>query len=138
MRTIKFRGKSIMPIDEMNRFGIPHENGWVTGNLVKNGERPMIVDDILEEIEESIYPTWWVVVDSDSVGQYTGLLDKNSREIYEGYIGWDEHYECYGIATFVEGKFMYVWDSICEDLVEVHDSIEIIGNIYDDKHLLER
>ena len=67
--------------------------------------------------------------------QYTGLTDKNGTEIYEGDIGWDEHRECYGIVMFDEGKFVYVWENICEDLFETN--IEVIGNVYEDSHLLE-
>src|SRR5699024_5539496 len=67
--------------------------------------------------------------------QYTGLTDKNGTEIYEGDIGWDEHRACYGIVMFDEGKFVYVWENICEDLFETN--IEVIGNVYEDSHLLE-
>ena len=69
--------------------------------------------------------------------QYTGLKDKSGKEIYQGDIGWDEYYECYGVVKFDEGKFVYEWENICEDLFEMHNSIKIIGNIYEDKHLLE-
>lgn len=69
--------------------------------------------------------------------QYTGLKDKNGVEIYEGDVGWDEHYECYGLVEFDEGKFVYNWDNICDDLIEVRDVIEICGNIYENPELLE-
>src|SRR5699024_4534432 len=76
-----------------------------------------------------------IFVDRYVVMQYTGLTDKNGTEIYEGDIGWDEHRECYGIVMFDEGKFVYVWENICEDLFETN--IEVIGNVYEDSHLLE-
>ena len=69
--------------------------------------------------------------------QYTGLKDKNGKEIYEADIGWDEHHECYGVVKFDEGKFLYEWENISEDLFEVCDEIEIIGNIYENPELLE-
>ncbi|EAG6739484.1 YopX family protein [Listeria monocytogenes] len=69
--------------------------------------------------------------------QYTGLKDKNGKKIFEGDIGWDEHNECYGVVKFEEGKFLYVWENIAEDLWEVADGIEICGNIHENPELLE-
>ncbi|EAC5135333.1 hypothetical protein FSB91_08130 [Listeria monocytogenes] len=69
--------------------------------------------------------------------QYTGLRDKNAKKIFEGDIGWDEHNECYGVVKFEEGKFLYVWENIVEDLWEVADGIEICGNIHENLELLE-
>ncbi|EPM2572249.1 YopX family protein [Listeria monocytogenes] len=69
--------------------------------------------------------------------QYTGLKDKNGNKIFEGDIGWDEHNECYGVVKFEEGKFLYVWENIAEDLWEVADCIEICGNIHENPELLE-
>ncbi|HDM9104562.1 TPA: hypothetical protein P0327_002201 [Listeria monocytogenes] len=74
---------------------------------------------------------------SETVGQFTGLKDKNGKKIFEGDIGWDEHNECYGVVKFEEGKFLYVWENIAEDLREVADSIEIYGNIHENPDLLE-
>ncbi|EMY4489205.1 hypothetical protein AAKS56_001332 [Listeria monocytogenes] len=69
--------------------------------------------------------------------QYTGLKDKNGKKIFEGDVGWDEHNECYGVVKFEEGKFLYVWENIAEDLQEVADGIEICGNIHENTDLLE-
>ncbi|EAD3596532.1 hypothetical protein GM60_11530 [Listeria monocytogenes] len=69
--------------------------------------------------------------------QYTGLKDKNGKKIFEGDVGWDEHNECYGVVKFEEGKFLYVWENIAEDLWEVADVIEICGNIHENPELLE-
>ncbi|MBC2188695.1 YopX family protein [Listeria booriae] len=68
--------------------------------------------------------------------QYTGLHDKNSNKIFEGDIGWDEHNECYGVVVFDEGKFLYEWENISEDLWEIKGDIEIRGNIHDNPELL--
>ncbi|EAD9128437.1 TPA: YopX family protein [Listeria monocytogenes] len=57
--------------------------------------------------------------------------------MFEGDIGWDEHNECYGVVKFEEGKFLYVWENIVEDLWEVADGIEICGNIHENPELLE-
>ncbi|EAD1983130.1 hypothetical protein Y890_05260 [Listeria monocytogenes] len=79
----------------------------------------------------------WYNFDDVLLMQYTGLKDKNGKKIFEGDIGWDEHNECYGVVKFEEGKFLYVWENIAEDLWEVADSIEICGNIHENPDLSE-
>ncbi|HDU1253418.1 TPA: hypothetical protein REV00_002744 [Listeria monocytogenes] len=79
----------------------------------------------------------WYSFDDVVLMQYTGLKDKNGKKIFEGDIGWDEHNECYGVVKFEEGKFLYVWENIAEDLWEVADGIEICGNIHENLDLLE-
>ncbi len=69
--------------------------------------------------------------------QSTGLKDKNGVEIFEGDIGWDDHLEVHGQVIFENGAFKYEWDNISEDLFEVTDDIEIVGNIYENPELLE-
>ncbi|EJF7503718.1 hypothetical protein M8634_000790 [Listeria monocytogenes] len=79
----------------------------------------------------------WYSFDDVLLMQYTGLKDKNGKKIFEGDICWDEHNECYGVVKFEEGKFLYVWENIAEDLWEVADDIEICGNIHENLDLLE-
>ncbi|EAF6832967.1 YopX family protein [Listeria monocytogenes] len=79
----------------------------------------------------------WYSFDDVVLMQYTGLKDKNGKKIFEGDVGWDEHNECYGVVKFEEGKFLYVWENIAEDLQEVADGIEICGNIHENPDLSE-
>ncbi|WP_353096198.1 YopX family protein [Tissierella praeacuta] len=76
--------------------------------------------------------------------QYTGLKDKNGKEIYEGDIVEfvDCQYEsetlCVGEVIFEEFGWHFT-NSITESSLSCYDSseIKIIGNIYENKELLE-
>lgn len=70
--------------------------------------------------------------------QSTGLKDKNGVDIFEGDVGWDAHFEEYGEVVFENGSFRYEFGNISEDLFEVTDDIEIVGNIYENPELLEQ
>ena len=140
MREIKFRGKAIVSIEELELMNIEHDNGWVYGNLIKNGNRPMITADILEEIDESIYPEWWVVVEPKSVGQYTGLKDKNGREIYEGDVLKNDYGDIWVVVWNGTG-FMLELNGESKNIYSANEyyfsGCEVIGNIYENPELLE-
>ena len=72
--------------------------------------------------------------DQFNVMQFTGLLDKNGREIYEGDIdnfGW--------IVCFEHGVFCLKERLEAKTFIAIHESNihEIIGNIYENPELLK-
>ncbi|EFB6931243.1 hypothetical protein HGQ23_000505 [Listeria monocytogenes] len=130
MREIEFRGKRI-------------DNGeWVYGNLMQFEDSvTFIFADERKGASTLTYAHFIInnmhAIDEKTLGQYTGVKDKNGKKIFEGDVGWDEHNECYGVVKFEEGKFLYAWENITEDLWEVADSIEIYGNIHENLELME-
>nr|DAW31151.1 MAG TPA: YopX protein [Caudoviricetes sp.] len=132
-RTIKFRGKSIYGED------------WLYGSLVKIEKNRYAVIPPLNNIEigksigmYEVYP--------ETVGQFTGLLDKDGKEIYEGDIlhtitfGFNpEEYTAiilYRNCSFQlsNGRNLFYFGQ--SDLTKMDDTI-VIGNIYDNPDLIK-
>lgn len=134
MRNIKFRGKT----------GTTEGKKWVYGYLYKiksffsEDYQYFIKNEHLQETS----------VDEDTIGQYTGLKDRNMKEIYEGdivkfrfkedreefpdLIGYIEYQ-----STFAAFRIMSSQGSFKIDITEIK-FIEKIGNIYDNPELLEK
>ncbi len=147
MRDVMFRGKAKLSIEELDELEISHEDGWVFGNYIENGFFPYIVGDLADAGNDYIAHEWWVEVIPESVGQWTGLKDKNGVEIFEGDVVSTED-GCFGgttcgIVTEYKGMFtsFYGQDALgreqYDELHTVSGEREVIGNIYQHPHLLE-
>ena len=150
MREILFRGKRLDNGEWTEGYlleqNTPSYNAYVVPHIMI--EQDNRHTDILEhEIEE---------VDPATVGQYTGLTDKNGKRIFEGDIltiaRKTDGIGTYYVPTLVSPVHVVVkwdfcgwmWETLCEDKRYLHFpdawcyfECEVIGNIHDNPELLE-
>lgn len=126
MRMIKFRGKKI-------------ENGeWLYGDLVQD-DRDCYY--IYPNDCGGLYAN--NKVDTKTIGQFTGLLDKNDKEIYEGDI-LEIADEMYAKVVWNKEKAGFEYEylhstQIANTFYEFNmPYLSVVGNIYDNKDLIKR
>ena len=134
MREILFRGKP----KNLKAYG------WVYGQLLYHSEEMSKIYS--DEIDSP------VGVIPDTVGQFTGLTDKNGKKIFEGDIvrilgnqdvdDW-KNVDYAALIAFIDGGFCAIDGTVEEHafrryaLSRLDFSLEVIGNIYDNPELLE-
>ena len=139
MRTIKFRGKMV-------------DGGeWIYGYLSSHNTISVEVKD--ESVGYFTHEEYFIA--PSTVGQFTGLHDKNGKEIYEGDILCNDKYQTWewrGVVKFSHGVFGCEWLSNVKsqsmvgswgqkhNLRKLDDDILerqiVIGNIYENPELV--
>lgn len=154
MREIKFRGKKVDSGKWVYGYYVKHE----TRQTCPMGNDKLSQDEIKHLIVVDSFADWnmpktlqGIEVTPETVGQFTGLKDKNGVEIYEGDIVtacWYDYEEpnndMTGIVEFTEGWMSYwIADYDKKEFSELngqgysHWTIEVIDNIYDNPELME-
>ncbi|MEE0982233.1 MAG: YopX family protein [Acutalibacteraceae bacterium] len=77
----------------------------------------------------------------ETVGQYTGLTDKNGKKIFEGDIVAEFGEYAYEVKWDVNTANFYLWYVAAESYTDFYEvpagRLEIIGNIHDNPELLK-
>ena len=122
MRKIKSRGKRL-------------DNGvWVEGSLLQDDYGVCMIVEFVDHHEQ------WHEVDPDTVGEYTGMKDKNTREVYEGDVLTDK-FESVGVIEWQNGCFVVNFGDV--DVFQISDCFDdsyqmwVIGNIHDNPEMLK-
>lgn len=134
-REILFRGKRLS------------DGEWVEGGIYRGNFTWIIVTDASGRFKQ-------YMVDPSTVGQYTGLTDKNGKRIWEGDIVRGRHWtrrndknpEAYNLwrVDWIEksGLITFIDSPTTEARLSIHDfadfgEVEVIGNIHDNPELLK-
>ena len=143
MREILFRGQT--------------NNGeWVYGYIAETtlcGCSDTHLAKVIYKIPQKIYDAEWFEVNPETVGQFTGLTDKNGKKIFEGDIIRIEHDLWHGETKKTRESHIGVVfynTKTAEFGAKIHgysncsslrrwkgDFNEVIGNIHDNPELLE-
>lgn len=133
MREIKFRGKCI------------DTGEWVYGDLLQDGDLSFVVGSLKEFMDT---PVNECLVNPDTVGQYTGLKDRNGKEVYENdilrvydrktyfniIVSWSKEAVAFMACYCDKNQSPLSWFS---NLLPNGYEIEVLGNIHDNPELLE-
>lgn len=120
-REILFRGKLVAGGE------------WAYGNLVVKSNGVAIITPDDTPIGK------YGVVDRATVGQYTGLKDKNDKKIFEGDIVKVENPKPFKpyIRSVVYVETSFVWGDYVLGEFAHPEELEVIGNIYENPELLK-
>ncbi len=125
MREILFRGKDI------------DTGNWVEGWYLRHPFSRWPLKDVITPAEEAENGHHhYVEVDPATVGQYTGLKDKNGQRIFEGDVVEVDLEEqpsacLVGVVHFVNGVYMLKHISSALSLCAYRNYCTVIGNVHD-------
>ncbi|MGN1138291.1 MAG: YopX family protein [Ruminococcus sp.] len=125
MREILFRSKGNTKYND---------GSWYEGYLKYDGTDYQILD--------TEYGSCARTVISETVGQYTGLTDKNGKKIFEGDILNTTNSNCaiwyvdYKNTAFCCNQGNANYSCVLDEFTQYSD-VEVIGNIHDNPELLE-
>lgn len=119
-------------------------NTWLYGDLLRNEQGAFAVVPPFKmnmDNECNLYE-----VDKETVGQFTGLTDKNGKDIYQHDIiqlqGKENKYNCLVDWNINLGAWCISIENKCVGVKPLgewlcEDKFEVIGTIYDSAYLLE-
>jgi hypothetical protein len=137
-REIKFRAY-VKDIDQLDENEIPHKDNFIYGNLARGGHGYDFITSDMHMFNDGYTNfKWQWMIKKGSAEQFTGLKDKNGKDVYEGNLlkikyPFSDNYEIGEVkwsnpdAGFIIGNFQF-WKVVPKSVV--------VGNVHEDKDLL--
>lgn len=138
MREILFRGKEI-------KTGEWVYGGYIETDFIRNGEDKPYYTDHRIIVREASLDGHSFKVDPETVGQYTGLTDKNGKKIFEGDIlivvpaeQSKNNINLCDYVKFENGCFCMANAMMFAELSYGVSNYTVIGNIHDNTEFLKK
>lgn len=153
MREILFRGKRVDNGEWVEGYYIGlHKTTYCFEGEAERNKENEIHQIVFEQMTDWDLPNRHLRVDviPETVGQYTGLTDKNGKKIFEGDIVQRRNKELL-LNNIFDFKIVFIPVKACFTAVDISGGnvtfisdyinnkydIEVIGNIYDNPELLD-
>lgn len=159
MREILFRAK---PVEykwnnKKKEYIVKRCNNWIFGKLLTNGRIITIPDKEVEAMCCFDMCDYQEPIDEDTLGQYTGVKDKNGKKVFDGDIIYLEEEHLYGRVCWESLRWYVYWygwidkegigtvfdivneNPLQDELLTSEEKIwlHVIGNIWDNPELLK-
>jgi len=137
-RTIKFRGKRL------------DNHEWLYGYYFVNRKKHFIVKDEIVP-PESVFTDF--KIDPDTLGQFTGLYDRNGKEVYEGDVVFWIAIDMRGRGKGEQGAIIWDKDTMAWAIMRNKPTsdgrpciisrpfdkkhLEVVGNVHDNPELMK-
>ena len=134
-RSLLFRGQQRRKGEKVRLDGSPMESSWFYGSGVLQGKGDF---SVIYQTEPNFDKH---AVYTDTIGQYTDAIDRNSNQIFEGDILQNVETKEIVVAKWSPEHSSFLLHNITKNVIGYMQGLallEVVGNIYDNPEFLEK